>query len=92
MMSNLNLEVLVGRAVISKQFKAGLLNGHRAELIQEYNLEPEEIAVLMAIRADTVKEFAIAVEQFMANRQAAGSRHRAIWGQIGLPVTASYHS
>ncbi len=91
-MSNLNLEVLVGRAVISKQFKAGLLNGHRAELIQEYSLEPDEVAALMAIRADTIKEFAMAIEQFMAHRQPAGSRTRAAWGQVGLPITAARHS
>jgi hypothetical protein len=56
---------IIGKAVISDRFRAGLLTGKRAELIRqpEFELEPEEAMALMAIHADNLAEFAVAVEQ-----------------------------
>ena len=62
---------IIGKAVISDRFRAGLLNGRRAELIRqpEFDLEPEEAMALMAIHADSLAEFAVAVEQLVEQRE-----------------------
>ena len=96
-MSTLELHKLVGRAVINRKFQTGLLNGHRAELLGQFKLEPEEVAAVMAIEAADVTEFAIAVEHIVNTREAALRRNAAgregKWrgheGRLGLPWTAS---
>jgi hypothetical protein len=70
-MSALILEQLVGKAVISDEFRAGLLNGRRAELIGSFGLEPDEVTAVMAIRASTLMEFAGAVEQLISGDEPA---------------------
>ena len=64
-MSILSLQKMVGRAVVSDEFRAGILNGRKAELIRDLDLDPEETAQVMAIRASTLAEFAAAVEQIV---------------------------
>ena len=62
-MSARSLQKLVTQAVISTQFRAGIMNGKRGELIRTFDLEPEEIAQVMAIRANTFEEFAAAINE-----------------------------
>ena len=66
------LEIMVGKAITSDQFLKGIMNGRRAELLQEYHLEPDEFAEVMAIRADTATEFYAAVDQILAERDPRG--------------------
>jgi hypothetical protein len=70
-MSLRGLNEIIGKAVISDRFRAGLLTGKRAELIRqpEFELEPEEAMALMAINAENLAEFAIAVEQLVEQRE-----------------------
>jgi hypothetical protein len=70
-MSLRGLNEIIGKAVISDRFRAGLLTGKRAELIRqpEFELEPEEAMALMAIHADNLAEFAVAVEQLVEQRE-----------------------
>ena len=70
-MSLRGMNEIIGKAVISDRFRAGLLTGKRAELIRqpEFELEPEEAMALMAIHADNLAEFAVAVEQFVEQRE-----------------------
>jgi hypothetical protein len=51
------MNVMVTRAVTSDQFRKGMINGRRAELIREYDLDPDEQAEIMAIQANTESEF-----------------------------------
>lgn len=64
-MSIHDLQFMVGRAVISDKYRAGILNGHKAELIRELDLEPGESAQIMAIRANTLAEFAAEVDRIV---------------------------
>ena len=57
-MSTKKLHRIVGKAIVSKKFREGILNGKRAELIQQFDLEAEEFGALMTIRADTLSDFA----------------------------------
>jgi hypothetical protein len=61
-MSTTRLQKLVGRAVISDDFREGLMSERRAELLRQSNLEPEELAAVLSIRATNFAEFAAAIE------------------------------
>jgi hypothetical protein len=78
-MSIHGLQFMVGRAIISDEYRAGILNGQKAELIRDLDLEPSESAQVMAIRANTLAEFAAEVDrivqaQLMATSRAANVR------------------
>ena len=64
-MSIHGLQFMVARAVISDQYRVGILNGHKADLIQELDLDPGESAQVMAIRANTLAEFAAEVDRIV---------------------------
>lgn len=62
-MSKIALQKIVGKAVISDNFRAGLLNGRRAELIDGFDLEPHERNQILSIQAQTLAEFAAEIQQ-----------------------------
>ncbi len=62
-MSRIALQKIVGKIVISDNFRAGILNGRRAELIGGFDLEPEEYAQVMAIQAQSQEEFAAEIQR-----------------------------
>lgn len=70
-MSARALDDLIGRAVASKEFCAAVLNGQRRELLKGYDLDPEEVTKLLAIQADTLEDFAAAIERLMRRAKAA---------------------
>ena len=72
-MSLMGLNQLLGEAVVSDQFRAGLLNGRRAELISDprFKLEPDETAALLSIEASNLAEFAVGVELYLNQRKGA---------------------
>ena len=76
-MSLRGMNEIIGKAVISDRFRAGLLNGKRAELIRqpEFELEPDEAMALMAIHAENLAEFAVAVEQLVEQREMRPAEH-----------------
>ena len=70
-MSIPKLHDMVCQAVLSDTFRTGILNGRRAELLGKCGLEPDEIAEIMAIRANTLEEFSAALLQIIHTREAA---------------------
>lgn len=74
------LEIMVARSVTSDQFRKGIMNGRRAELLQEYHLEPDEFAEVMAIQAGTATEFYAAVDQILTERDP----HGRVSGRVDL--------
>ena len=66
-MSTKGINQLLGLAVISDTFRAGLLNGQRAQLVSnpDIDLDLEEAAALMAIEAENLRDFAAQVEQLI---------------------------
>ena len=97
-MSISGLNQLLGEAVVSDQFRAGLLNGRRAELVADprFKLEPDEAAALLSIEADNLQEFAVAVEIYLSQRKSAPSVQTgaASHGQPRWPilvVSGSHH-
>jgi hypothetical protein len=52
------------------------MNGRRAELIRlpEFDIEPDEARALLAIKAETLADFAAAVEHLVAQREIHAAR------------------
>ena len=73
------LNQLLGEAVVSDQFRTGLLNGRRAELVADprFKLDPDEAAALLSIEASNLQEFAVAVEIYLSQRKSAPASHAA---------------
>ncbi len=83
-MSTDGINRMLGEAVISDRFRAGLLNGQRAELVGDprFQLEADETAALLSIQADTLQQFAAAVERYIEGRKAADAglvRRPSLW-------------
>ena len=73
-MSKFCIQRVIGKAVVSQQFRAGLLNGSRAKLLREFDLTLGEFHELMQIQATTLEEFAAAVDQLIETSAAVASR------------------
>jgi hypothetical protein len=84
LVANSVLNELVSRAVVSDEFRSGILNGQRADLLRGFRLESDEIAEVMAIRANTLQEFSTAIERIMTSREARPFLHT-----IAKPMTQS---
>ncbi|MGA2112183.1 MAG: hypothetical protein ABSG98_08555 [Anaerolineales bacterium] len=72
-MSAAGLNRLVGKAVVSEQFCAGVLGECRGELLKAYDLSSEEKGSVMAIRAEALPEFAAAVDRLIVAGQSRGA-------------------
>jgi hypothetical protein len=57
------IDELIWRAFTDDGFRAGLLNGHRGELASQLGLSEVERRAVMAVRADTLEDFAGALSQ-----------------------------
>jgi hypothetical protein len=80
-MSTRALKIMVGKAVISDQFRMGILNHRRSELIRDFDLDPEERAEVLAIQASTPAEFYVAIDRIVASREN--------WRRLSQPVDSS---
>ncbi len=67
-MSALSINRLIGRVLTSDRARAWVLNGHRADVLKELDLDPDEYSDIMEIQANTLQEFSAAVETIY-NRQ-----------------------
>jgi hypothetical protein len=63
---------LIGRAVVDQRFQASLLNGCRAQVLQELGFPPTEREALMSISASTFGEFAGAVHKHLRQQNSSG--------------------
>ncbi len=64
-----SLQIVIGTAVIDPSFRKALLNGSRGSAIQNFGLTQEEIDALMAIRADTLEQFAGQLDRWISEKQ-----------------------
>lgn len=62
-MSIIELQSLVGRALIDREFCERLLNGGRAGVLDAFELTEHERETLLAISADSVQEFAAGLHE-----------------------------
>ena len=57
------MDELVWAALTDSTFRAGLLNGHRREILDSLSLTEAERQALLAVQADTLEAFAGALCQ-----------------------------
>lgn len=63
-----DLKIIVNTAMVSDEFRKGMLAGKRAELLKEYDLAEDERSAVMAIKAaidaDFYKEMETIIDRF----------------------------
>ena len=67
-MSTPVLQTLIGTALIDREFSEELLNGRRPTLLARLDLTDEERAAALAIKANSVQEFAIGLYEQLVTR------------------------
>jgi CheY-like chemotaxis protein len=73
-----SMNAIVTKAVVSDRFRAGILNGQRAVLIRDFDLEPAEIAAIMSIHADSLAEFAAKIDKLVYARKIAPAAQQGL--------------
>lgn len=58
------IEELIWRAFTDVSFREGLLNGHRHELVNSFDLTAAEREAVLAVKADSLEAFAGALYQW----------------------------
>lgn len=61
---------MIGRAVVDRHFQARLLNGSRAQILQEMGFSPAEQAALMVMPGTSLREFAMAVHNYLCQQRS----------------------
>lgn len=64
-----SFQAVVGTALTDTTFRKALLNGSRRRVLQSFDLTGEEVEAIMAIRADSLDEFAGAMHSLMLRSQ-----------------------
>ena len=62
------LQAVVGRALVDPAYRTGLLNGHRAECLAEYELSVEEQRAASGIRAGDLASYARQLDHWVTER------------------------
>ena len=88
------LQAVVGRALVDPTFRKGLLNGHRAECLAEFDLSDTEAEAARSIQADDLTTFAAQLDAWIARQSAtpvAGGafsfREDPVWSR-SMPAAA----
>jgi hypothetical protein len=91
-MSIVTMNEVVGKAVISESFCAGLFDGRRAEMLSQFagRLDADEYVALLNIQAEGLAAYAAAIEQWIKQREA-GPHQRLGPSVARLPVPAWPH-
>jgi hypothetical protein len=69
------LQALIGRALLDPTFCKGLLNGHRAECLSEFDLSSEERDAARAIQAKDLTSFAGQLDEWIRDRASRPRGH-----------------
>ncbi len=63
------VQAIIGNALIDDDFCKALLNGSRGRVLQSFDLSGEEVEAIMAIRADSLEQFAGELHQWLLHSQ-----------------------
>ena len=66
-MTAIELNAMVTKALTDSRFCADILNGHRRERIQEYNLEENVVHAIMDIKAKNLDQFIRSLDTWMTD-------------------------
>ncbi len=69
-MSAQSIQAIIGLALTDTKFREGLLNGSRRRMLQAFPLSGEEIEAIMAIRSESLEQFAGELHKFLLRSEA----------------------
>lgn len=69
-MSQTALHLLVGTALTDPGFRETLLKGARFAVVQQFELNDAERAIVMAIQADSIQGFAAQLNEWLCKQAA----------------------
>ncbi len=69
-MSAQSIQAIIGMALTDTTFREALLNGSRRRVIQSFPLSGEEVEAIMAIRSDSLEQFAGELHKFLLRSDA----------------------
>lgn len=64
-----SFQAVVGTALTDTTFRKDLLNGSRRRVLQSFDLSGDEVEAIMAIRANSLDEFAGAMHSLLMQSQ-----------------------
>ncbi|MCB9135747.1 MAG: hypothetical protein H6636_09990 [Anaerolineales bacterium] len=64
-MSRFNLNAIATKALLDHKFQADILNGHRKERLNEFDLSDDEKRVVLSIEAKNVDQFVTRLGNWM---------------------------
>ena len=66
-MTKIQLNAIATRALVDKDFEAAILNGHRRELLQEFQLPEKVFNAIMCIQGEDLKQFIFQLNDLVAS-------------------------
>ena len=67
MMTKVVVNAIATRALIDKDFEAAILNGHRQELLEEFQLPEKVFDAIMCIQGEDLKQFIFQLNDLVAS-------------------------
>jgi hypothetical protein len=67
MMTKIAVNAIATRALVDKDFEAAILNGHRQELLQEFQLPEKVFNAIMCIQGDDLQHFIFQLNDLVAS-------------------------
>ena len=65
-MSKMALQTLIGTALVDQKFCEDVLDGRRPTIVAEFDLTDEEREVVLAIKTESIQEFALGLYERLA--------------------------
>jgi len=66
-MTKVVVNAIATRALVDKDFEAAILNGHRKELLQEFQLPEKVFNAIMCIKGEDLNQFIFQLNDLVAS-------------------------
>jgi hypothetical protein len=66
-MTKIEINAIATRALVDKEFEAAILNGHRRERLQEFELPENVFNAIMGIKGKNIKQFIFQLNDIAAS-------------------------
>ena len=66
-MTKIEINAIATRALVDKEFEAAILNGHRRERLQEFELPEKVFNAIMGIKGENIKQFIFQLNDIAAS-------------------------
>jgi hypothetical protein len=91
-MSIESIQAIVGTAITDRQFMHDLLNSRRNQAIARFDLTAEEHRVISGIKAETIEQFALKLDDWLVRKEQEQKRLARVptsWYRYDLSLASS---